>query len=94
MQGRKPEEEIQQPAFLHGYAKIYAKSRGGVAAGLRAGLSERQFCMAMQNFAHHEKPQEATKEISHTMPNFAWYAKSSCAPTPLDFYLKIFCVIS
>ena len=22
MQGRKPEEEIQQPAFLHGYAKF------------------------------------------------------------------------
>ena len=22
MQGRKPEEEIQQPAFSHGYAKI------------------------------------------------------------------------
>ena len=71
MQGRKPEEEIQQPAFSHGYAK----SRGGVVVGLRAGLSERQFRMAMRNFAHHEKPQEAAKEfhtaceISHGMQN-------------------------
>ena len=32
--------------------------------------------------------------ISHTMPNFAWYAKSSYAPTSLDFYLQIFCIIS
>ena len=35
-----------------------------------------------------------SQRISYTMRNFAWYAKSSCAPTPLDFYLQIFCVIS
>ena len=34
------------------------------------------------------------QRISHTMPNLAWYTKSSCALTPLDFYLHIFCVIS
>ena len=46
-------------------------------------------------------------KISHTMrnhlrqpkdfthhANFAWYAKSSCALTLLDFYIQIFCVIS
>ena len=46
MQGKNLEEEIQQPAFSHGYAK----SRGGAVARLRVGLSER-------NFAHHAKPQ-------------------------------------
>ena len=35
-----------------------------------------------------------SQRISHTMQNFTWYAKSSYAPTPLDFYLQIFCVIS
>ena len=44
------------------------KSRGGAAAGLRTGLSER-------NFEHHAKPLEAAKEfripceISHGMRN-------------------------
>ena len=65
MQGRKPEEKIQQPTFSHGYAEnshSKRKSRGGVAIGLRAGLSERQFrtpCEAIRssqrNFAHHAK---------------------------------------
>ena len=66
MQGRKPEEEIQQPTFSHGCTKF-------------------------------RTPCETTwgnQRISHTMRNFAWYAKSSCGPTPLDFYLQIFCVIS
>ena len=46
MQGRKPEEKIQQPTFSHGYAEnshSMRKSRGGAVIGLRAGLSERQF---------------------------------------------------
>ena len=52
------------------------------------------------NFAHCAKfhtPCETIRSsqiISHTIRNFAWYAKFSCAPTPLDFYLQIFCVIS
>ena len=55
--------------------------------GAAARLSERQF--------------RTLCEISHTMrnhkrqpKNFAHHAKSSCAPTPLDFYLQTFCVIS
>ena len=40
MQERKPDEEIQQPAFSHDYAKIshsMRKFRGGAAAGLSEG---------------------------------------------------------
>ena len=54
MQGRKLEEEIKQPAFSHGYAKIshsMRKFRGGVTVG----LSERQISHTMQNFAHHNE---------------------------------------
>ena len=93
MQGRKKEEEIQQPVFSHGYAKIshcMKKFRGRATAG----LSEGQILHTVRNFTHHAKPQEAAKIISYTMRNFAQYAKSSYAPTPLDFYLQIFCVTS
>ena len=86
MQGRKLEEEIQQPAFSHGYAKIshsMRKFRGGAAAGLSEG-----------QISHTCETTRGSQIISHTMQNFAWYAKSSYAPTPLDFYLQIFCVIS
>ena len=62
MQGRKPGEEIQQPVFSHGYAKILQsmqKFRGGVAAR----LSEGQISHIVQNCAHPAKPQEAAKEF-------------------------------
>ena len=74
MKGRKSEEEIQQPVFSHGYAKILQsmqKFRGGVAAR----LSEGQISHIVQNCAHPAKPQEAAKEfrtpceISHGMRN-------------------------
>ena len=35
--------------------------------------------------SHTMRNQLMQPRILHTMPNFAWYAKSSCAPTPLDF---------
>ena len=74
MQGRKKEEEIQQPVFSHGYAKIshcMKKFRGRATAG----LSEGQILHTVRNFTHHAKPQEAAKEfctlceISHGMRN-------------------------
>ena len=66
IQGRNPEEEIQQPAFPHGCAK---------------------FCTPCETTWGNQR-------ISHIMQNFPRYAKSSCAPTPLNFYLQIFYVIS
>ena len=74
MQERKPEEEIQQPAFSHGYTKIsynMPQSRGEAVAR----LSEGQILHAMRNFAHYAKfrtPCETTRDnqrILHTMRN-------------------------
>ena len=69
MQGRKPEEEIQQLAFTHGYAKI------------------------SHSMWNQEEEQLQDWKQDWVKDNFAWYAKSSYAPTSLDFYLQIFCVI-
>ena len=83
--GRNPTTSIF--AWLCKNFAQHAKSRGEAAAVLKARLSERKFRTPCQTT-------RSSQRISHTMRNFAYHAKSSCAPTPLDFYLQIFCVIS
>ena len=50
------------------------KFRGGTVAGLSEG-----------QISHTCETTRGSQIISHTMQNFAWYAKSSYAPTPLVF---------
>ena len=66
----------------------HAKSRGGAVAGLSEGQF-RILCEILHTLRNHKMQKN---KILHTMRNFAWSAKSSCAPTPLEFYLQFFYV--
>ena len=67
MQGRKPKEEIQQPVFLHGYAKISHSMRNQEEEQLQDWVKD--------NFAHYAKFRTPWETTRGSQRNFLYHAK-------------------